>query len=76
MVVGFIVFAYAYYIALFPLVKTIRGGFQVLKKHGKQRLKTIKREYDSIPDTQLGLTMADGVDHIEEEKAFVDERTP
>ena len=48
----------------------------MLKKHGKQRLKTINREYDSIPGTQLGLTMADGVGDVEEEKAFVDERTP
>jgi len=33
-VVGLIVFTYAFYIALFPLFKTIRGGLQVLKKHG------------------------------------------
>ncbi len=48
----------------------------MLKERGEQRVKTADDTYDSIPDAQLGLTMADGGDHVEEEKVSVDERQP
>jgi hypothetical protein len=66
--VGLIVLAYALYITFFPLSKTIRGGLQMLKERGEQQLKTADDTYDSIPNAQLGLTMADGGDHVEEKK--------
>lgn len=72
-VVGLIIFAYAFYITFLPLPKTIRGGLQVLKERGEQRVKTaFNNEYDSIVDAQLCLTMADGGDSAEE-KLSVDE---
>jgi UDP-N-acetylmuramyl pentapeptide phosphotransferase/UDP-N-acetylglucosamine-1-phosphate transferase len=72
--VGLIIFAFASYITFLPLFKTIRGGLQVLKERREQRVKTaINEGYDSIADTQLGLTMADGGDSVEE-KVSVDER--
>jgi hypothetical protein len=75
--VGLIIFTYAFYITLFPLFKTIRGGLQVLKMRGEQRARTTSNdEYSSIPDAHVGFTMADGGDHVEEHKASVDERDP
>ena len=72
---GLIVLAYAVYITFFPLSKTIRGGLQMLKERGEQRVKTADDTYDSIPDAHVGFTMADGGDHVEEkEKVSVDKR--
>jgi hypothetical protein len=72
--VGLIVFAYAFYITFLPLFKTIRGGLQVLKERGEQREKTTNDTFKSIPDAQLGLTMADGGDQAEQEEVSEDER--
>ena len=71
-----IVLVYAVYITFFPLSKTIRGGLQMLKERGEQRVvKTADDTYESIPDAHVGLTMADGGDTVEEkDKASVDER--
>jgi hypothetical protein len=73
-VVGLIVLAYAFYITFFPLSKTIQGGLQMLKKRGEQQLKTADDTYNSIPNAQVGFTMADGGDHVEEHKVSVEER--
>jgi hypothetical protein len=76
-VVGLIIFAYALYITVFPLFKTIRGALQVLKKRGEQRAGTaITEEEHSIAGLQLGLTMADGGDHVEEHKVPVQRGEP
>jgi hypothetical protein len=77
-VVGLSILAYALYITLIPLFKTIRGGLQVLKVRGEQRARTAinNEENNSIPDAHVGFTMADGGDHVEEHKVSVDEGGP
>jgi hypothetical protein len=73
--VGLIILAFAFYITFLPLFKTIRGGLQVLKERREQRVRTaINEGYDPIVDAQLGLTMADGGDSVEEKKVSGDER--
>jgi hypothetical protein len=75
--VGLIILAFAFYITFLPLFKTIRGGLQVFKERRVQRVKTaFKDGYDPIADAQLGLTMADGGDSIEENKVSKDKREP
>jgi hypothetical protein len=75
--VGLIIFTYALYITLFPLFKTIRGALQMLKVRGEQRARTaMNKEDNSIPNAHVGLTMADGGDHLEEHKVSVDEGGP
>jgi hypothetical protein len=65
--VGLIILAFAIYITILPLFKTIRGGLQVLKERREQRVKTAFKEgYDPLVDAQRGLTMADGGDPVEE----------
>ena len=47
----------------------------MLKERREQRLKTaINEGYDPIVDAQLGLTMADGGDSVEEKKVSGDEK--
>ena len=75
MLVGLIILVFAIYITFLPLFKTIQGGLQVLKERREQRLKTtINKGYDAIADAQMGLTMADGGDSVEEKKVSGDER--
>jgi len=74
-VLGLVILAYATYITLFPLVRTIGGGMQALKVYGEQRLGVTGEQYALINDAQVGLTMADGGDRIDEEKA-PEEKTP
>jgi hypothetical protein len=68
-VLGLVILAYAAYITLFPLIRTIGGGMQALKAYGEQRLGIAEEQYALLNDAQVGLTMADGGDRIDEEKA-------
>jgi hypothetical protein len=61
---GITILAYAIYITVYPLVRTISGGLQVLKHYGEQRATAGQRDYFLAPDARLGLTMADGGDRI------------
>ena len=73
--VGLIILAFALFITFLPLCKSIRGGLQVLKERREQRVRTaINEGYDTITDAQLGLTMADGGDSVEQKKSSEDER--
>jgi hypothetical protein len=68
-VLGLVILAYAAYITFFPLLKTVGGGLHVLKEFGEHRVKAAEEDYTLIQDANLGLTMADGGDRIEKEKA-------
>ncbi|MBW2038827.1 MAG: hypothetical protein JRI46_04410 [Deltaproteobacteria bacterium] len=72
-VLGLVILAYAVYITFFSLARTIGGGLQVLKHYGEQRVRAAERAYALIPDAQLGLTMADGGDRIEDKE---EKKTP
>jgi uncharacterized membrane protein YqhA len=55
-VLGLIIFAYAFYITFLPLFKTIQDNLQVLKERGEQNVQTaINEEYDSMFDAGVGL---------------------
>jgi predicted SpoU family rRNA methylase len=63
--VGIVIVAYAIYITFYPFVRTVGGGFQVMKYYyGKQRAKAFQRDYAIVHDARLGFTMADGGDRI------------
>jgi hypothetical protein len=68
-VLGITILAYAIYITVYPLVRTIGGGLQVLKHYGEQRATAVKRDFILAPDARLGLTMADGGDRIKKKKS-------
>jgi len=51
--------AFALYITIYPLVKTIGGGVLVFKTSRALRPQT-ERQGLMIPDARLGYTMADG----------------
>lgn len=66
---GLFIVAYAVYITFYPLFRTIGGGLQVLKSYGEQRVRALEEAYALIPDAQLGFTMADGGDRVEEKES-------
>ena len=68
-VLGITILAYAIYITVYPLVRSISGGLQVLKHYGEQRATAGQRDYILAPDARLGLTMADGGDRIKKKKS-------
>ena len=67
-ILGVTILAYAIYITVYPLVRTIGGGLQVLKHYGEQRATADQRDYILAPDARLGFTMADGGDRIKKKK--------
>jgi len=67
-VLALFIAVYAGYVTLFPLARTLLGGLQVLREHAEQRATASERDYVLIPDPQLGLTMADGGDRVDDEE--------
>jgi hypothetical protein len=64
-ILGLGIFAFAIYITFFPLVRTLGGGLFALKQY--RRESALEHEaFGMIPDAQLGFTMADGGDAIED----------
>ena len=66
---GLVILGYAAYITLFPLFRTIGGGLQALKAYSEHKVKVTEEGYEMIPHAQVGLTMADGGDPIDEEES-------
>ncbi|RLA81576.1 MAG: hypothetical protein DRG36_01470 [Deltaproteobacteria bacterium] len=65
-VLGIVILAYALYIVLFPLVKTIGGGLQVLKAYGERKVSA--KEPNLVAHPELGLTLADGGEQVRKEE--------
>ena len=63
-ILGLGIFVFAIYITFFPLVRTLGGGLFALKQYRTQR--TAEDAFGIIPDAQLGFTMADGGDAVED----------
>jgi hypothetical protein len=70
-VLGLAILAYAFFIIFFPLVRTVGGGWQLMRMYGWKREKAIGKKESVYPlthDVELGLTMADGGEKHEEKK--------
>ena len=63
--VGLTIMVYATYITLFPLVRTLAGGFHVLANYRPTETNTTLDKICVLPlDVELGMTMADGGDTV------------
>lgn len=60
------------FIIFFPLFRTVVGGLKILRVYGfrKSREAEVEKYFDSLmSDAELGLTMADGGEKTEKNKA-------
>jgi len=65
---GAVILAYALYITLFPLVKTVGGGLEVIRAYREKRAPVAEGAKELIPHAELGFTLADGGEEIKKEE--------
>jgi hypothetical protein len=64
-IIAVAVVGYGLYITVFPLLRTLKGGFSLLRA-GSRNVEVPEDAVGVIPDTHLGFTMADGGDAVDE----------
>ncbi len=76
-ILALFILAYVVYVIFFPLVRTIGGGFQILRIHGLKKVKATDQERLPgffTPDLEVGPTMADGGEKTEKEESNAPEK--